>query len=73
MTPVDVLKLYLSTSMEDLSDTVYVLKLCLFTSMEDLSDTLDVLKLFLSTNMEGLSDTGRCTVVILIYKHGRPQ
>jgi hypothetical protein len=32
-----------------------------------------VLKLFLSTNMEGLSDTGRCTEVILIYKHGRLQ
>jgi hypothetical protein len=32
-----------------------------------------VLKLSLFTNMEDLSDTGRCTEVILIYKHGRPQ
>jgi hypothetical protein len=34
---------------------------------------VDVLKLYLSTDMQDLSDTSRCTEVILIYKHGRPQ
>jgi hypothetical protein len=34
---------------------------------------VDVLKLYLFPNMEDLSDTGKCTEVILIYKHGRPQ
>jgi hypothetical protein len=34
---------------------------------------IDVLKLYLFTNMEDHSDTGKCTDVILIYKHGKPQ
>jgi hypothetical protein len=34
---------------------------------------VDVLKLYLSTNMEDPGDTGRCTEIMIIYKHGRPQ
>jgi hypothetical protein len=33
---------------------------------------VDVLKLYLSTNMGDLSDTGRCTEIMIIYKHRRP-
>ena len=74
MTPVYVMELHTNLQTWKISVTpVDVLKLCLFTNMEDLSDTLDVLKLYLSTNMEDLSDTSRCTEIMIIYKHGRPQ
>jgi hypothetical protein len=53
-----------------------VIEVLLYTNLQTgktLVTPVDVLKLYLSTNMEDPSDTGRCTEIMIIYKHGRPQ
>ena len=75
MTLVNVLGLYTNLqSWKTLVTPVYALEL--YTNLQTWKTSVtpvDVLKLYLSTNMEDLSDTGRCTEIMIIYKHGRPQ
>jgi hypothetical protein len=69
VTPVDVLELFLSTNMKNLSDT----GISLFVDKNNFSTSAGVTEVFHICRLVCNSRTNTGTGVILIYKHEKPQ